>query len=451
MPESDRPLYALNASELETLASDMSDVEMYLRGFGRHVEAGQLGWQMIFEPLQGCPVLFAAAELAMAFGIWPPGQAVRTDWFHEAIMRPPHIGLEQRTHFARALHLIEAWRKWFFLPEGFEFRVEHFQLMCLALKTDWPFLNGLADLALVGARCEIQQGGSSLLGLLGCDDRQAPMAGLCEDLPLADPALSFEDFWAQLSAAMLLRPTSQMPWGFPTEAPHLMASVLPWAAVAPEDHKGQMLFLEFGVFNGSSINFIARSLRETAGRLNDSVPLVYGFDSFEGLPADWHKFRTGSFAVAREPDVEENVRLVRGWFNETLPAFLSGLGLAQPSLGSEAAKPWVRFVHLDCDLYSSALEVLRLLAPFFRAGSILIFDELVNYDQFEAGELRALHDFLREEPWLVRPLYTPWFVAQHSSELAELEASEGITELDLLHSAAFELVPKGSDSASPAQ
>ncbi len=47
------------------------------------------------------------------------------------------------------------------------------------------------------------------------------------------------------------------------------------------------LILEFGVYKGETINFIASKLRDK---------VIYGFDSFEGLPEDWRSgFPKGTF------------------------------------------------------------------------------------------------------------------------------------------------------------
>src|SRR6185503_13638370 len=79
------------------------------------------------------------------------------------------------------------------------------------------------------------------------------------------------------------------------------------------------LYLEFGVFNADSINHIADII---------APHLIYGFDSFIGLPEEWKRRRDGSltfpqgtFAVEAWPEVRANVRLVEGWFAETLPPF----------------------------------------------------------------------------------------------------------------------------------
>jgi len=133
---------------------------------------------------------------------------------------------------------------------------------------------------------------------------------------------------------------------------------------------------EFGVWNGVSINHLARRLRPR---------LVHGFDSFEGLREDWAgwsepkgRFRRGG----RPPRVEANVRLVKGWFHETLPAFLA-----------EHPGPF-SFVHVDCDTYEAAKAVLDEVGPRLAAGSIVVFDEYLGYRGWRLGEHRAWREFV---------------------------------------------------------
>jgi len=50
----------------------------------------------------------------------------------------------------------------------------------------------------------------------------------------------------------------------------------------------------------------------------------------------------------------------------------------------------VAFAHVDVDLYASAVEVLDRIACQLYEGSVVAFDELVNYDGFQlSGEYRA--------------------------------------------------------------
>jgi predicted O-methyltransferase YrrM len=159
--------------------------------------------------------------------------------------------------------------------------------------------------------------------------------------------------------------------------------VMPTGRWFPEPHETLMyalgeaprggMALEFGVWAGRSLRVIA----EVRGRRE-----VYGFDSFKGLPEDyrWH-VRAGSFAVDEAPTVE-GAQLVEGWFEETLPDFL-------------ATHPGpVDFLHIDSDLYSSAVTVLELVGPRLVPGSVVMFDEFFNYQGWEKHEYRAWQEYV---------------------------------------------------------
>jgi hypothetical protein len=143
-------------------------------------------------------------------------------------------------------------------------------------------------------------------------------------------------------------------------------------------HQPDTLWLEFGVFSGNTINYISRFT-------NDKV---YGFDSFEGLPEKWRDgFEKGTFNTnGIMPQVTENVELIKGWFNETLPDFM------------KTHNKKVSFLHLDADLYSSTKYVLDYLRDYIAPGCVILFDELVNYPGFdgETGELKAFYEFITE-------------------------------------------------------
>lgn len=133
------------------------------------------------------------------------------------------------------------------------------------------------------------------------------------------------------------------------------------------------LVLEFGVYFG-------RSLRIIAAR---SPGEVHGFDSFEGLPEAWSANEgVGAYTTGgRRPHIT-GATLHAGWFEDTLPAFLA------------AHDGPVRFLHVDCDLYSSTRTVLQALAPRIVPGTVIVFDDLLGYPGFEAHELRAFDEYL---------------------------------------------------------
>ena len=131
--------------------------------------------------------------------------------------------------------------------------------------------------------------------------------------------------------------------------------------------------MEFGVYRGSSINRIAAAFPDQT---------VYGFDSFEGFPQDGRKDWQQDFSVKGIlPDVAENVELVPGYFEDSLPRFLS------------TAVQGVAFAHIDCDIYSSTRTVLEGIGPYLQTGSIIVFDELIHYPGFLANEMLALYEF----------------------------------------------------------
>lgn len=138
------------------------------------------------------------------------------------------------------------------------------------------------------------------------------------------------------------------------------------------------LFMEFGVRSGRTINHIA------ARRPNVTV---HGFDSFEGLPEAWagYTMDKGAFGGEGIPEVESNVRLHVGWFDETLPTFLSE--------HTGAREQDVAFIHIDSDIYSSAMTILTELAPRFRPGSVIVFNEYFNYPNWKQHEFRAWQEF----------------------------------------------------------
>jgi hypothetical protein len=135
------------------------------------------------------------------------------------------------------------------------------------------------------------------------------------------------------------------------------------------------LYLEFGVYKGDSINHFAEALPDVTW---------YGFDSFEGLPEAWTLgAKTGAFSIGGNlPPVRGNVRLTKGFFENTLPPFVA-----------QHAGEKIAFLHVDCDLYSSTVTILDNVAAMLTPGTIILFDELINYHGWEEGEFKAFMAF----------------------------------------------------------
>jgi predicted O-methyltransferase YrrM len=143
------------------------------------------------------------------------------------------------------------------------------------------------------------------------------------------------------------------------------------------------LFLEFGVEKGASANFIARRLAARSG-----LGPLHAFDSFEGLPEDWSGTveRRGKFSQrGRVPELLPNVTVHKGWFSETLPRFCA-----------ELSAPPVSLVHIDCDIYASTRTVFEHVGGRLARGTIVVFDEYLNYHGWSAHEYKAWQECVEQ-------------------------------------------------------
>lgn len=140
------------------------------------------------------------------------------------------------------------------------------------------------------------------------------------------------------------------------------------------------LVCEFGVCTGRSTNLIAQNI---------SPREVYGFDSFQGLPDDWVigdiTVPKGFLAIdSSQLKFEDNVRLVKGYFNQSLPDFV------------EAKTEQVSFMHIDCDTYESTVDIFNYTADRLRVGTIIVFDEILG-DMGAENELKALWELTKSK------------------------------------------------------
>jgi hypothetical protein len=149
----------------------------------------------------------------------------------------------------------------------------------------------------------------------------------------------------------------------------------------------QGLYCEFGVAEGYSLNLIADWTKAQ----------VHGFDSFIGSPEDWWQngfmIPKGTWAQKELPKVLPNVHLHKGWFNDTAPQF------HREHVGEPIA-----FIHFDADLYSSDKVIFDALADHFVAGTVIQFDEFLNYPGWKANDVRAFTEFATAHDLRYRPI-----------------------------------------------
>lgn len=141
------------------------------------------------------------------------------------------------------------------------------------------------------------------------------------------------------------------------------------------------LIAEFGVATGrSAIHWL---------QMMSADSTLYCFDSWEGLPEDWHinpgkTLAKGAFrgAVPAPLIDDERCTIVKGWFEDTLPYdFPAQLGL----------------LHIDCDLYSACKTVLDHVDPYIGNGTVIVFDEIWDsgkYPFWEQHEYKAYCEWI---------------------------------------------------------
>ena len=133
---------------------------------------------------------------------------------------------------------------------------------------------------------------------------------------------------------------------------------------------------------------------------------LWGFDSFEGFPepsqedisfrnpkrGDWsgyeitikHIYSILNGASINKDFVRNNIKIVKGFFNQTLPSF-----------GAPIA-----FLHIDADLYDSYKNVLKILFPKVVKGGIVLFDEYKT-DKWP-GATKAVDEFFADKPYKIQ-------------------------------------------------
>jgi len=162
--------------------------------------------------------------------------------------------------------------------------------------------------------------------------------------------------------------------------------------VASSASSVQGAIVECGTWKGGMIAGMAKLL----GSHRD----YYLFDSFEGLPPaepidgkgaiEWQQNTESPYyfdnCTASEIDAATamslagimDARLVKGWFEDTLPRATFPNGIA--------------ILRMDADWYKSTSQILKSLFPFINENGLIIIDDYFAWD----GCSRAVHDYLSE-------------------------------------------------------
>jgi O-methyltransferase len=166
-----------------------------------------------------------------------------------------------------------------------------------------------------------------------------------------------------------------------------------------QKHKGKEIgdYLEFGVFNGSSMG----SMYLTAKKMKLKSMKFIGFDSFEGLPPgtgeEHDVLQKGFYKCPFNKTIEclrrrkvnpKEIKWVKGIYQKTL----NDKTIKKHDIGK------IGIVFIDCDTYSSSKTVLDFLAPLITEPCIFCFDDwrLYDMDIKGTGEYRSFNEFLEK-------------------------------------------------------
>lgn len=125
-----------------------------------------------------------------------------------------------------------------------------------------------------------------------------------------------------------------------------------------------------------------------------------------GLPEAWVgddklTFGAGSFSLEGQlPYVPSNAFLLKGLFSDSIPMLLEQQKLWATSSKSNSlsAGNYVKgdkqdqdaplaYIHIDCDLFAGAHDALTMLSHKIVPGTVILFDELINYNRYKDNEV----------------------------------------------------------------
>lgn len=144
--------------------------------------------------------------------------------------------------------------------------------------------------------------------------------------------------------------------------------------------------VEMGVFNGQSLKMIEEAFPDDN---------IFGFDSFKGLPEDW--VTSDDYTVPKSffnldgifSGSLDRTKILNGWFCDSIAQNKNNINQ-------------LKFLHVDCDLYSSTKTILEEFNDHIKVGTTIAFDEFMQfpeakskwYSNWQEGEYKACIEWM---------------------------------------------------------
>jgi hypothetical protein len=174
-------------------------------------------------------------------------------------------------------------------------------------------------------------------------------------------------------------------------------------------------YYEFGIFKGYTFMHAQKFCK----REGITGTRFFGFDSFAGLPdvegvdeTQHNEFYKGQYKCQKDRVIENldssgdvdwnRTFLIEGYFDQSL----------NNETRSSYPMDKVAVALIDCDLYSSTVDVLAFIKDMLVDGSIVMMDDWNTFNADDnKGERLAFSEFLAENPQITAEelfAYPPW-------------------------------------------
>lgn len=156
-------------------------------------------------------------------------------------------------------------------------------------------------------------------------------------------------------------------------------------------------YVEFGCHGGTTFCFAYHQ-----AKLHKHKAEFWAFDSFQGFPEHrseeddhpkWQKGRMHTsiddfHKICQSRGVPKDAyTATEGFFSESLAKF-----------GPDEGPTEIALAFIDCDLYSSTMDVLDFLGPRIKHGTVLAFDDYFCWSETQpAGEMAAMLEYFKDK------------------------------------------------------
>jgi len=162
-----------------------------------------------------------------------------------------------------------------------------------------------------------------------------------------------------------------------------------------------LLYLEFGVATGNTINFFSNYLKEVNTK-------IYGFDNFTGNIENWIGNKTRIKGAWNRngipPKVNSNVKLEIGNIQDTLDNFLK----------KNTKK--INFVHIDVNTFETTKFILERIKSKLTNKCVILFDDYYNLPNWKHGEHGALVKTFSQNEYK--------YIAFHSGQIVAIQLTD---------------------------